>query len=469
MRKSLIAKIILAGLILFWPYQSFYQNSIYLYGEDATWINGLIAGDSHSSLFPRGSFLVTGVTLLHFFAHQLAETYSEFIHYKTLLSLVIIVLISFSFFLNNSLPTPIRYLLFLNLSLPITQDVQVEVFGHIHNLVWLFPIAIYNLSFCIWDLIIKNTKGERNTKKVSLCILGLGMGGFLFPLCSIINIIFSFTVICYLYIAKSTKNLRKGGKCTLIINCSAIITLILNILIILNAKDRTESIVDQVLKPDLIDKVEFVSRQLLGLFAYLPSYAIDNIYSIVLKVVLGIIILYIYLHLALKCYYEYKTNRFNSRNWLNLVPLIYTSIVPVSILLILYYTRIQELGGFLNNFNGNGYPNRYYISTAYLFTTSICALSSYKFNNIGGKSNSIYVKNPNIKSWITALALSSILVIQLNSVYIQINKNNPINQALMNNIECYDNHIIIEGYPSPFKTKISYSHKWYNEFNSFCS
>ena len=468
MKKSHILKLSFALLILIFSYRSIFQNSIYLYGEDATWINGFTTGDSYKSLFPRGSFFVLGVTLLHFLTHQLAATYTEFVHLKTLISLVSILLIAVTFFLNKFLPNPIRYLLFLTLALPITQDIQFEVYGHLHNLVWLFPIAIYNLSFFIWELIANNARGKRSAVKISLCILALSLGGFLFPLCSIINIVFSATLLCYLYILISTKASKGYIKYTSIVSLSATINILLNISLILNTKDRTASIIEQATKPELIDKFEFFGRQLLGLLAYLPSYSMGNIFLISLKCVFGLFVLSLYLRLALKCYMMYKRSGLNSNEWLDLMPLLYASIVPFLFLFILYYTRFEELANFLKNFNGDGYPNRYYISTTYLFSINACILSTSQYLTKQNLKNRC-IQDGNILSNMTALILTSVIMIQLNTIFHETNPVNVINGELIDNIECYNKYIIVNGYPNSFKTKISYDHKWYNDFNSFCA
>ncbi len=443
-----------------------------LYGEDAIWINQLLSGNIVGSLFPRENFFVLGATLPQVVSVLLTKTLAQYGLLKYFLSYLIILFISFSNYLNNFLNKNFKFLLTIFCILPLSSSVDFEVYGHLHNLVWYYPIFTLNLFiFLIYETNFKAVK-VLNIKLINFIYLIFLLSSFLFPICLWIVILAHIFLIVF----KTTSSnyfLFNNGLVSFFV-------LLAYSGILLNISDREGTI----LPSNALNIIDFskyyefflrlIGEPFISIFTY-EKYFGSAVFAFLGILLVISIILYIYLDTVI-------TNLIDKRRF---VLTRQSFNIFLLVLLISYYSifslsRFSELSYFLNGFLNSGYPERYYITTNYLSLIVIFTILFNRINFLQNKNLLIYeipfsLRFSKLSFYKISLRFFSCIILFLivfstfTRFAILLNNSKSNNFNIHSNCTIKGNKLIIDGYPDIFKTLVPKDHKYFDSSFSLCN
>lgn len=438
------------------------QSYKILYGEDATWINNFLRGDFFESLFPRGNFLVLGASLPQVICLSISKNLSQFAFLKSLLSYCLIFLISISNILNKFLSKKIRYLLAIFCFVPLSKSIDFEVFGHLHNLVWYYPLLTINLlCYIFYYLTDKSIQVKKGSIKLfNLIFICFLITSFLFPICAILVLI---SQIFFLVIKTNHLDNKLFINKKLIV-FSTIITLLSYLLSI---KDRSESIIEaNANNVNILKYSEFFIRIFNEPFSSLfthNNYLGSDLLMLSSVLIISIMNFGLYLD-AFSNSFKYLLKRKRPNLTKELVNLILV-ILLISNIFIFSYTRFPELSFYLSGFTNSAYPERYYlfqnhINTVIIFTILSNTISSdYLQKSLSnmktyfGKYSKLSIYKFQKKLFTTILFILIIISItsRFGNLFL---RNIDTNRFIYSSCKISGENIFVDGFPKIFKTVI---------------
>ena len=438
------------------------QSYKILYGEDATWINNFLEGNLYESLFPRGNFLVLGASLPQVVSLSISKNLSQFAFLKYLLSYSLIFLISISNFLNKFLAKKTQFLLSVFCFVPLSKSIDFEVYGHLHNLVWYYPLLTINLlCYIFYQLTDKNIHAKQGSIRLfNLIFIFFLITSFLFPICAILVLISQI----FFLIIKTNHLDNKLFINKKFIVYSSIITLLIYLI---NLKDRSVSIIDSSTNnADILKYYEFLIRILNEPFTSLfthNNYLGSDLLMWFSVFVISIMIFGLYLDVFLNSFkYFLKAKKPNlTKELVNL----FLIILLISNIIIFSYTRFPELSFFLSGLTNSAYPERYYlfqnhINTIIVFTILTNTISiDYLDKSLSnmkiyfGKYSKLSIYKIQKKLFTTILLF--LIIISIASRFgILFLKNVDANRFIYSSCKISADNIFVDGFPKIFKTVI---------------
>lgn len=436
------------------------QSYKLLYGEDSTWINGFLKGDIYKSLFPRGNFLVLGASIPQLICAFLARNLTQYTFLKFLSSYLLIFLVSFSCFFNKFLSQKIRLLLAVFCIVPLTKSVDFEVFGHLHNLSWYFPVLTLNiLTYILYILSEWDTQKKKvNIKLLNFIFIIFFLSSFLFPICAIL-VLFSQLFFIIIKTNHIEEKLFINNKIYIIS------TNLFLFIYLITINDRSGSIIQNNINNLNILKIsEFIIRVLnepfTSLFThnnYIGSYLLMIFAVLVISLMNLIIYLDTFIN-SFKIFFQRK-RPFLTNQLVNF----FLILLFLSNTFIFSFSRLPELSFFLRGLTNSPYPERYYLFQNYINTIIIFTILSNNINtnNIKNSTNtfifyigkyskfSYYRFQKKCFSIILLVLISISLCSRLGGFFFSKVDNS---REIYNSCYFYKNNIYVEGFPKIFKT-----------------
>lgn len=465
--------ILLLLLFLFTDFQSYKI----IYGEDATWINGFLNGDVLKSLFPRGNFLILGGSLPQVISATISSNLSQYALLKYVISYILIFCISLTCFLNKFLSKKTRFLLSVFCFVPLSSSIDFEVFGHLHNLGWYYPVLTINLLFFILHNISEDSNPKKiiNIKIFNLIFIIFLFSSCLFPICAVIVLLSQL-----FFLVIKTHDFNKK----LFINNRFLIifSIIFLFIYLITIQDRSVSIIDES-KNNLsfLKYFEFLIRifnePFISLFThsnYFGFYLFMFSSVLIISLMNGLLYLDTFV-ISVKEFLKLKKQNLNN----DLVNF-FLLLLFISNIIIFYLTRFPELSFFLSGFTNSSYPERYYLYQNYINTLIIFTILSNNLRkkNLKKSLNNIIVfnrKNYSIsfykfqKKLFTIILYISIVISIINRFGTQFFSNNDYKTVVYSRCESSDGFVVVSGFPNQFKTLIPKNSRYFNHAIKSCN